>query len=122
VNEYSSIWFNTVVRGDINPVYIGQNSNIQDNCTVHVSTKYSTKIGDNTVVGHNAVIHACSIGNGVLVGMGTTILDGAIIGDHVVVGAGTLIPPGKVVEDYSVVIGNPYKVIRKYNKDDEKMI
>ncbi len=122
MEEHASIWFNTVVRGDINPIYIGRNSNIQDNCTVHVSTKHPAIIGDNTVIGHNAVIHACTIGSGVLVGMGTTILDGAIIGDHVVIGAGTLIPPGKILEDYTVVMGNPYKVIRKYNENDEEMI
>jgi len=122
IGEHTSVWFNTVIRGDINHITIGKNSNIQDNCTVHVSTKFPTSIGDYTVVGHNATIHACTIGKNVLVGIGAIILDGAIIGDHVIIGAGTLIPPGKVIESNAVVMGNPYKIIRSFNREDEEMI
>ncbi len=122
MGEHTSVWFNTVIRGDINHITIGKNSNIQDNCTIHVSEKFPAIIGDKVVVGHNATIHACTIGEHVLVGIGSIILDGAIIGDHVVIGAGTIIPPGKVIESNTVVMGNPYKVIRSYNMNDEEMI
>lgn len=122
IGEGTSVWFNTIIRGDVNYIRIGKKSNIQDNCTVHVSAKYPTIIGDYTVIGHNAIVHACTVGDNVLVGIGATILDGAIIGNNVVIGAGTLIPPGKIIEDNTVVMGSPYKVIRNFNEKDEQMI
>lgn len=118
----SSIWFNTVVRGDINSVFIGSKTNIQDNCTVHVSAAYPTVIGSCTAIGHNAVIHACSIGDNVLIGIGAKILDGAVIGNNVIIGAGTIIPPGKVIEENSVVMGNPYKLVRPFSEKDREML
>ena len=122
IGENTSIWFNTVVRGDINHIIIGRDSNIQDNCTLHVSSKYPATIGSRTVIGHNAVVHACTIGSNVLVGIGATILDGAVIEDNVIIGAGTLITPGKIVKSNSVVMGQPFKVIRSFNEEDQKMI
>lgn len=122
IEENANIWFNTVIRGDINYIRIGKNSNIQDNCTIHTSVEYPAIIGENTVVGHNAVVHACSVGNNVLVGIGAIILDGAIIGNNVVIGAHTLIPPGKIIPDNSVVMGNPYKIVRAFSEKDTEMI
>ncbi|MCG8482375.1 MAG: gamma carbonic anhydrase family protein [Clostridia bacterium] len=122
IGENVNIWFNTVVRGDVNVIRIGKNSNIQDNCTLHTSVEYPVIVGENTVVGHNAVVHACTIGDNVLVGIGAIVLDGAIIGSNVVIGAHTLIPPGKVIPDNSVVMGNPYKIVRDFSEKDEEMI
>lgn len=122
IEENGNVWFNTIIRGDVNYIRIGKNSNIQDNCTLHTSLQYPTIIGNNTVVGHNAVVHACMVGDNVLVGIGAIILDGAKIGNNVMIGAHTLIPPGKVIPDNSVVMGNPFKIVREFTKKDEEMI
>ena len=96
IGEDSSLWFNVTVRGDCNFIRIGSRTNIQDNCVVHVTNGTGpTYIGDEVTVGHAAVIHACTIGNRVLIGMGAILLDGVEIGDNTVVGAGSVLPPGK---------------------------
>lgn len=122
IGEKTSIWYNTVARGDVNTIKIGRNSNIQDNCTVHSSVKHLTSIGDSTVLGHNVIAHACTIGDHVLVGNGAIVLDGAVIEDNVIIGAGTVIPPGKVIKNNTVVMGNPYKTVRAFNEQDRQMI
>ncbi|SHI81195.1 gamma carbonic anhydrase family protein [Lutispora thermophila] len=118
INKNSSIWFGTVVRGDTSDITIGENTNIQDNCTIHVNYGQPTVIGDNVTVGHGAIIHACTIGNNVLVGMGATVLDGAEIGDNVIIGAGALVPPNKKIPSNSMVMGMPAKIIRELNEED----
>ncbi|AZR71974.1 gamma carbonic anhydrase family protein [Anoxybacter fermentans] len=114
----SSIWPNAVVRGDMAKITIGQRTNIQDNCTLHVDDEHPLIIGDDVTVGHNAVLHGCTIGNNALIGMGAIILDGAKIGDQALIGAGTLIPPGKEIPPRSLVVGSPGKVVREL-KDEE---
>ena len=113
-----NVWYGAVVRADEHDVVIGENTNIQDNCTVHIDDDFPTIIGDFVTVGHGAIIHGCTIGNNVLVGMGAIILNGAIIGENVIIGAGTLIPPGKNIPSNSLVIGSPGKVVRKLNEQD----
>lgn len=118
IGANSSIWYNCVLRGDENKIIIGKNTNIQDGTIIHINKELDTIIGDNVTVGHNAIIHACKIGNNVLIGMGAIILDGAEIEDNVIVGAGSLIPPGKKIPAGSLVIGSPAKVKRDLSETE----
>ena len=95
LSDHVSIWFNTVVRADVNFIKIGKNTNIQDLCMLHVTELNSLTIGENTSLGHSVVLHGCKIGDGCLIGMGAIILDGAEIGDHSLVADGSLVSPGK---------------------------
>ena len=113
LGEGASIWFNTVIRGDVNTIKIGARTNIQDNSTVHVTSKSGpTSIGADVTIGHNAVIHACTIEDKCLIGMGAIILDGAIIRSRCMVAAGTVVPPGKEMPSGMLVMGAPAKVVR----------
>lgn len=118
----SSIWFGTVIRGDVNSITIGSNTNIQDNSVIHVDSKHCVTIGNDVTIGHNAIIHGCTIKDSVLIGMGATILDGAIIEEHVIIGAGTLVTQGKVIPKNSLVIGSPGKVIRQLTDEEVKQL
>ena len=113
INENCSIWYNTVVRADVNEIIVGRGTNIQDGCIVHCANDYRTIIGENVTIGHNAIIHGCTIGNNCLIGMGSTILDGAVIGDNVIVGANSLITSGKKIPSGVLVMGCPAKVVRE---------
>ena len=114
IGKDSSVWFNVVIRGDVNFVRIGNQSNIQDNAVVHVTGGgLPTHIGDRVTVGHQAMIHACNIEDGALIGMGATILDGAVIGKHCLVGAGSLVTQNKRFEPESLIMGSPAKVVRR---------
>ena len=106
----SSVWFGAVIRGDDNCIEIGEGSNIQDNATVHVAHRYPVEIGDYVTVGHNSVIHGCTIENDVLIGMGATILNGAHIGKGSIIGAGALVRENTVIPPYSLVVGVPGKI------------
>jgi len=97
IGEDCSIWYNTVLRADVNEIQIGTGTNIQDGCIVHCDREYKTSIEGNVTVGHNAILHGCTIGRNCLIGMGTTILDGATVGDNVIVGANSLITAGKTI-------------------------
>jgi carbonic anhydrase/acetyltransferase-like protein (isoleucine patch superfamily) len=112
IGSHSSVWFNTVVRGDVHPIRIGRYTNIQDNATVHVMYNHSTIIGDYVTVGHNAVVHACTVGNNCLIGMGAIILSYSEIGENSIIAAGALITEHKVIPPNSLVIGSPGKVVR----------
>lgn len=118
INKNSSIWFGTVLRGDSDCITIGENTNIQDNCIIHVNNGEPTTIGDNVTVGHGAIIHACTVGDNVLIGMGAIVLDGAEIGDNVIIGAGALVPPNKKIPSNSMVMGMPAKVVRELTEED----
>lgn len=122
LEDGANIWCGACIRGDIAPVKIGKNSNVQDNATVHVGYKQPAVIGENVSVGHNAVVHGCTIGNDVIVGMGSVIMDGTKIGDGCIIGAGTVIPGGKVIPEGSVVFGNPYKIVRQATEEDKRFI
>lgn len=119
LKENANIWFNTVIRGDVNSIRIGACTNIQDNSTVHVTSGTGpTKIGDYVTVGHNCVIHACTIGNYSLIGMGSTILDGAIIEDQCFIAAGSVVTPGKVMPKGMMCMGSPAKPIRPLSEQE----
>ena len=118
LGEGSSIWYGTVVRGDIETIKIGKYSNIQDNATVHTETNIPTELGDYTVVGHNAIVHGCTVGNNCLIGMGAIVLNGAVIGDNSIIAAGSLITEGKIIPANSLVMGTPGKVVRQVTEEE----
>lgn len=108
-----SIWFNTVLRGDVNYIRVGAKTNIQDLSVVHVATNsYPTLIGEDVTIGHRAIIHACTIGDRCLIGMGAIVMDGAVIGNDCLVAAGSLVTEKMNVPDGSVVMGSPAKIVR----------
>jgi len=108
-----NVWFNAVLRGDMAPIRVGENTNIQDNAVVHTNTGMPTTIGKNVTVGHNAIIHAASVGDNCLIGMGSILLDGCIIESNAMVAAGTVVPPRKVVPSGYLAVGNPMKIVRE---------
>ena len=115
----SSVWMNAVVRGDVNTIRIGDRSNIQDGTVVHVMHEtHPTRIGDDVTIGHAAVVHGCTIGNRVLIGMGATILNGAVVGEDSIVAAGSLVTEGAVIPPRSLVMGSPAKVRRTLSDED----
>lgn len=120
IKRGASIWFNAVLRADIADIVIGEYSNIQDNCVVHVDYDTPTIVGDYVTVGHGAILHACKIGNNTLIGMGAVVLDRAIIPDNCLVAAGALVPPGKTFPEGTLILGNPAKVARTLTPDEVK--
>jgi carbonic anhydrase/acetyltransferase-like protein (isoleucine patch superfamily) len=119
IGDQSSIWFGTVLRGDVNYIRIGNRTNIQDNTVVHVTSGGSpTIIGDDVTIGHSAVIHACTIEDRVLVGMGAIIMDDVVVEKDCLIGAGSLLPPGKVYPSGHLIKGSPAKAVRKLNPDE----
>ncbi len=119
LGEASSLWFGTVVRGDVNRVRIGARTNVQDLSVVHVTSRtHPTVIGDDVTVGHRAVLHGCTIHDRCLVGIGAIVLDGAVVGPDAMVGAGALVPPGMVVPPGTLVLGAPAKVKRPLTPDE----
>jgi len=108
----SSVWYGSVLRGDIHSIEIGEGTNIQDLAMIHLADDYGVKIGRYCTIGHSAIIHACEIGDECLIGMGATILDGAKIGDHCIVGANSLVTQRFVAPPGSMILGSPAKVVR----------
>lgn len=108
----SSVWYGAVLRGDIQSIEIGEGSNVQDLAVVHLADDYGVKVGNYTTIGHSAIIHACTIGDECLIGMGATILDGAVIGDHCIVGANALVTQRFVAPAGSMILGSPAKIVR----------
>lgn len=117
-----NIWFGSRLRGDMNKINIGENTNIQENSVIHVDFDYETNIGKNVTIGHGAIIHGCNISDNVLVGMGSIILNGAKIGKNSIIGAGSLVTQGKEFEDGVLIMGSPAKVIRKLSEDEIEKI
>lgn len=113
-----SVYFHTVIRTESDPIRIGRNTNIQDNCTVHTGRGYPVIIGVGVTVGHGCIIHGCTIGDNTLIGMGSIIMDGAVIGRNCIIGAGSLITEHKVIPDGSLVFGSPAKVIRTVTDEE----
>ncbi len=113
-----SIWHNCVLRGDINDVIIKENSNIQDNTVIHVSDDYPAIVGIGCTVGHNAIIHACTIGDYCLIGMGAIVMDGAVIGNQCIIAAGALVSPGKKFPDNTLIVGSPAVAKRQLTKEE----
>jgi len=112
----SSVWFCSTLRGDNEPIVVGEGTNIQENCVIHTDMGFPVTIGAGCTIGHKAMIHGCTIGENTLVGMGATILNGAVIGKNCLIGAGALIPEGKVIPDGSLVMGVPGKVVRELDE------
>lgn len=108
----ASVWFGAVLRGDNEPIRVGEGSNIQENAVLHTDMGFPLEIGRDCTIGHRAMLHGCTIGDGSLIGMGATVLNGAVIGRNCLIGAGALITEGKVIEDGSMVLGAPGRVVR----------
>lgn len=123
IGERCSIWYNTTLRGDVMPIKIGRETNIQDGSTLHGTFgKHACTIGERVTIGHNVVLHGCEIGNTTLIGMGSIVMDGARVPDHCVVGAGSLVTEGKSFEPYSLIVGRPAVFKRKLNEDEIKFL
>lgn len=112
IKEFSSVWFNAVLRGDVNRIEIGRYCSVQDGSVVHVGYDFPTILGDFVAIGHNAVLHGCIIENHCLIGMGAIIMNGAVIGQGSIVAAGAVITANQVIPPYSLVAGIPGKVIK----------
>ena len=122
IGKNGSVWFNAVIRADLDSVKIGEASNVQDNAVVHTSKNFGVQIGDNVTVGHSAIVHGCTVGNNVLIGMGAIVLDGAVIEDNCIIGAGSLVTQGKLIPSGSLAFGNPAKVVRQLTDDEIRSI
>ena len=120
VGEQASIWYGCVMRGDINHIKIGACSNLQDGCIVHVSDEYPATMGERVSIGHRAIIHACDVGDEVLVGMGAIIMDGAVIGPRSIIGAGGVVTKGTKVPEGSLVLGSPARVVRPLSLEEQQ--
>ncbi len=118
----ASIWFNAVARGDNDPIYIGENSNVQDNTVLHTDPGIPLYIGKDVTIGHSVMLHGCVVGDGSLVGIGSVILNDAEIGESCLVGANTLITEGKKFPPRSVIMGSPGRVVRELDDDQVKEI
>lgn len=112
----SSVWFGTTIRADHEIILIGEGSNVQENCVMHVDAGYPLTIGKNCTIGHKVMLHGCTIGDNTLVGMGATILNGAKIGRNCLIGAGALVTENKEIPDNSLVMGAPGKVVREVDE------
>ncbi len=122
VGEGASIWYGAVVRGDMAPVTIGENTNIQDGALLHTNFGYPLILGKNITVGHGAILHGAEIGDNALIGMGAIVLDGARVGEGAVIGAGALIGEGKVVPPGTLFLGVPAKVVREVSSEEKEKI
>ena len=118
LGENVGIWYNAVVRGDTNSIYIGNETNVQDNSTLHVDSDFKLRIGDGVTIGHNAIVHGCTVGNNTVIGMGSIVLNGAVIGNNCIVGAGSLVTGKMNAPDGSLVMGSPAKVVRQLTEDE----
>ena len=123
IGDESSIWYSTVIRGDVMPIRIGARTSVQDGTVVHTTAgKFGTTIGSDCTIGHGAIIHACTVDDSCLIGMGAILLDGAQIGHGSLVGAGALVTPGTVIPPGSLVIGSPARVKRPVNDKEREQI
>ncbi|MEG1805196.1 MAG: gamma carbonic anhydrase family protein [Clostridia bacterium] len=120
--ENVTLFHGASIRGDWSTISIGDNSNIQDNATVHCDENLPTTIGKCVTVGHNAIVHSAQIGDNCVIGMGAILLNGCVIGENCIIGAGTLIGQRKVIPNGSVVVGNPYRILKECSEDDIKGI
>lgn len=123
VGKESSIWFNTTIRGDVNWIDIGNRTNVQDNACIHVMNRTGpTSIGSEVTIGHNAMVHGCTIHNRVIIGIQATVLDKAVVEPEVIVAAGSLVPPGKTLESGYMYMGSPVRQARKLTQEEIESI
>jgi carbonic anhydrase/acetyltransferase-like protein (isoleucine patch superfamily) len=122
LHEQSSVWFHATLRGDINEIVIGPRSNVQDNAVIHLSDNFGCYLGELVTVGHSAILHACTVKDEVLVGMGAIILDGAVIGERSIIGAGALVTGGTVIPPGSLVLGSPARVVKTLDLEEQAKI
>ncbi|MDZ4836136.1 MAG: gamma carbonic anhydrase family protein [Candidatus Melainabacteria bacterium] len=115
----ASIWFNTIVRGDINSIEVGEDSNIQDNCVMHVTHEHGVKIAQRVTVGHGVILHGCTVMSDCLIGMGAVLLDGVVIEEGCMIAAGAVLSPNTIVPANSLVMGVPGKVVRKIGEAEQ---
>lgn len=119
----SSVWFNVVLRGDVEKITIGKCSNVQDGTVIHTTLdKFPTVIGDYVTIGHNAMLHGCTIKDNVLVGIGAVVLDNSVVGENSIIAAGSLIPPGKIYPAGSLIMGSPAKVVKQLSEQEIESI
>ncbi len=118
LGDGSSIWYNAVLRGDINYIQVGRCSNVQDNAVLHLAEELPCIVGNHVTIGHGAIVHACVIGDESLIGMGATVLDGSVIGNQCLIGANALVTPGTKVPDGSLVLGSPAKIVRALRPEE----
>jgi carbonic anhydrase/acetyltransferase-like protein (isoleucine patch superfamily) len=122
LKKRTSVWFGAVLRGDNEWIELGERSQIQDNATLHTDPGFPLTIGANCVIGHNVILHGCTIGDDSLIGMGAIMLNGAKIGRHCLVGAGAVVTEGKTFPDNSLIVGAPARAIRKLDEKADEMI
>lgn len=118
LGDHSSIWYGAVLRGDINYIEVGHHSNVQDNAVLHLADDYPCRVGNWVTIGHSAIVHACTIGDECLIGMGSTVLDGAVVGEQCLIGANALVTPGTRIPPGSMVLGSPAKVVRPLKPEE----
>lgn len=129
IGDECSVWPMVVIRGDVNKIRIGNNTNIQDGSVLHVTHPYEAlpdgyalRVGDNVTVGHNVILHGCTVADNCLIGMGTTIMDGAVVHPYVLVGAGSLVSPGKELEGGYLWLGTPVRKTRALTREERQWI
>ena len=122
LEKNTSIWFNATLRGDIENIYIGEGSNVQDGSVLHTDPGFPLKVGKNVTIGHLVMLHGCSVGDNSLIGIGAVILNNVKIGKNCIIGAKSLIAENKEIPDNSLVVGSPGRVIRKVSDEEIKLI
>jgi carbonic anhydrase/acetyltransferase-like protein (isoleucine patch superfamily) len=118
LDRNASVWWNAVIRGDNEPIAVGENSNIQDGCILHTDIGFPCTVGANATIGHMATLHGCVIGDGSMVGIGAIVLNGATVGRNCIIGSNALVADGKQIPDNSIVMGSPGKIIRETTEAD----
>src|SRR5438876_5425151 len=122
LGDYSSVWYNAVLRGDINHIVVGHHTNIQDNAVLHLEHDWPCLVGNYVTIGHSAIVHACTVGDESLIGMGAVVLDGASIGRQCLIGAKALVTPRTQIPDGSLVLGMPAKVVRPLTEQEKQRL
>lgn len=122
IGSEASVWYNATLRGDIHEIEVGPRSNVQDNAVLHVESNRGCYLGELVTIGHGAIVHACKVSDEVLVGMGATVLDGAVIGERSIIGANALVTMNMDIPPGSLVLGSPGRVVRQLSREEQKEV